>query len=555
MPLTGGAPSTRHGTFCRIDARLRARSAQVLPEYGVESEVAWLPGGVGLLARTMHVRTRTHATACKGRHWVGPTTKVVDYTCGGRAPARRRDHDAKPFGRGRDANPRFRVQGRVCSPLPRFPAVAPNRGDAMIQLVPERLSVPFRNLRFLIVDDDADQRYLLARTLSRMGLANVVEATSGREALAALARAGEPVDIVISDLQMPDGDGMELIRHIGEESIPVSMILVSALDGVLLASAAAMTQAYGVRIVGSIEKPLTRDKLFAVLRNYLPRQAVVDSSLDKAFPLEPEQVLAGISAGQFEPFFQPIVELATGRVVGAEALARWRHPAYGLLGPETFLPPLALAGNLDELSWVMLALAALEAGRWSSAGLHLAVSVNVSATSLADPAYAEAVTEIVVGQGLEPSGMILEVTETEAIRNVASALENLTRLRMKGFRLAIDDYGVGYSSMQELSRMPFTEVKIDRSFVMAATTSEKHRMMIAHTVEVTGLLGLRTVAEGVETRAEEGLLARLGCDMIQGFLVAEPMEGHEFLRWMMARRAKLVADPLSPPSTKMAVGT
>jgi len=417
----------------------------------------------------------------------------------------------------------------------------------MIELVPDGLSVPLRSLRYLVVDDDADQRFLVARTLNRMGMADVVEASSGRTALEVLAEADRPVDVVISDLQMPDMDGMELIRRIGEKALPVSVILASALDDGLLASAATMTQAYGVRIIGTIGKPITRDKLFAVLRHYVPQHAVVESSLDKAFPLEAEQVLAGIAAGQFEPFFQPKVDLVTGRVVGAEALARWRHPAYGLLGPETFLPPLAHAGYLDELSWIMLALGALEAGRWRDAGLNLSVSVNVSATSLADPNYADAVTQIVVGQGLEPNKMILELTESEAIRNVAVALENLTRLRMKGFGLAIDDYGVGYSSMQELSRMPFTEVKIDRSFVVAAGASEKHRMMIAHTVEVARLLGLKTVAEGVETRPEMELLERLGCDMIQGFFVAEPMDGHELHRWMVARRAD--ARDASPPPT------
>ena len=407
----------------------------------------------------------------------------------------------------------------------------------MIELVADGLPVPLRSLRYLVVDDDADQRFLVARTLNRMGMADVVEASSGRTALEVLSNTECPVDVVISDLQMPDMDGMELIRRIGERALPVSVILASALDDGLLASAATMTQAYGVRIIGTIGKPITRDKLFAVLRQHVPQHGVVESSLDKAFPLEPNQVLAGIAAGQFEPFFQPKVDLVTGRVVGAEALARWRHPAYGLLGPESFLPPLAAAGYLDELSWIMLALGALEAGRWRNAGLNLSVSVNVSATSLADPSYADAVTQIVVGQGLEPNKMILELTESEAIRNVAVALENLTRLRMKGFGLAIDDYGVGYSSMQELSRMPFTEVKIDRSFVVAAAASEKHRLMIAHTVEVAQLLGLKTVAEGVETRPEMELLARLGCDMIQGFLVAEPMDGHELLRWMEARRA------------------
>jgi len=296
-----------------------------------------------------------------------------------------------------------------------------------------------------------------------------------------------------------------------------------------------MSREYGVQLLGAMEKPLTAKKLKALIERHGMEAVDLPARGDGA--LSEAELSEAMRLGQFETFFQPKVQMRSGATRGAEALARWRHPAYGLLGPESFLPPLAAAGYLDELSWIMLALGALEAGRWRNAGLNLSVSVNVSATSLADPSYADAVTQIVVGQGLEPNKMILELTESEAIRDVAVALENLTRLRMKGFGLAIDDYGVGYSSMQELSRMPFTEVKIDRSFVVAAATSEKHRLMIAHTVEVAQLLGLKTVAEGVETRPEMELLARLGCDMIQGFLVAEPMDGHELLRWMEARRA------------------
>ena len=248
-------------------------------------------------------------------------------------------------------------------------------------------------------------------------------------------------------------------------------------------------------------------------------------------------VLTGISAGQIEPFFQAVVELGSGKVVGAEALARWRHPTRGILGPEVFLPPLARAGYLDELSWIMLSMSAMEAGLWRRADLRMTVSVNVSATSLADPGYADAVTQIVTGHGLDPSEMILELTETEAILNIAAALENLTRLRIKGFGLAIDDYGVGYSSMQALSRMPFTEIKIDRSFVAAAASDPKYRLMVEHTIAVAHQLGLKTVAEGVETRTECDLLASLGCDRIQGYLISKPVEGSGFLRWMLDRRA------------------
>jgi EAL domain-containing protein (putative c-di-GMP-specific phosphodiesterase class I)/CheY-like chemotaxis protein len=415
----------------------------------------------------------------------------------------------------------------------------PREGGGVIALVAEAMAVDVKGLRFLIVDDDGDQRFLLARTLNGMGVASVVEAGSGRDALAMLAEAEGSVDIIVSDLQMPDIDGMELVRHVGERKIAVSIILVSALDGVLLGSAASMTQAYGVKIIGTIEKPATREKLLAVLANYRAPKTGTGRLKSAAFEPTPEDVLAGIGAAQFEPFFQPIVELATGKVIGAEALGRWRHPTRGVLGPEAFLPPLARAGFMDELSWIMLALTAMEADRWRNAGLRLLVSVNVSGTSLADPGYADAVTQIVNGQGLEPSEMILELTETEAILNVASALENLTRLRMKGFGLAIDDFGVGYSSMQELSRMPFTEIKIDRSFVSAAASNEKSRLMIAQTVGLARQLGMKTVAEGVETRKEWNMLRELGCDMLQGYLIAKPMDGAVFLKWMLGRRARL----------------
>ncbi len=427
----------------------------------------------------------------------------------------------------------------------------------MIECVADAKAIDFDSLRFLVVDDDHDQRYLVGRTLAGMGRARVLEAASGQEALAILDRAGHAIDIVVTDLQMPQMDGMELVRRIGERKLPLSMILVSGLDGVLLASAAAMAKAYGVRVIGTIEKPATRAKLSLVLDHFRVPAAEAEDRAEASVAFAPTvaDVLNGIAAGQIEPFFQAVVELGSGNVVGAEALARWRHPSRGILGPEVFLPPLAQAGYLDELSWIMLSMSAMEMGRWPRDNQRLTVSVNVSATSLADPGYADAVTQIVTGHGLEPSEMILELTETEAILNVAAALENLTRLRIKGFGLAIDDYGIGYSSMQALSSMPFTELKIDRSFVAGAASDPKYRLMIGNAIAVARQLRLKTVAEGVETRAEYELLAGLGCDRVQGYFVSRPLEGSEFLRWMLRHRARSEADPVDSQPAIRRFGT
>jgi EAL domain-containing protein (putative c-di-GMP-specific phosphodiesterase class I)/ActR/RegA family two-component response regulator len=436
-----------------------------------------------------------------------------------------------------------------------MPARASFDPDPMTSQSAEVMVMPVRSLRFLIVDDDADQRFLLSGTLARMGMTNVVEASSGRAALDLLGRDGTAFDIVITDLHMPDVDGMALVRRIGQRRLPVAVILVTSLDSDLLQTAAAMTEAYGVKLIGTLVKPVTKDKLFNIFTRYRAPDATPAARVTGGYLPTTEEVLNGFAAAQFVPHFQAILDLATGAIVGAEALARWEHPVHGVLGPELFLPPLARAGYLDELSWIMLALSAMEARSWLDAGLRTKVSVNVSATSLADPGYADSVTEIVSGHGIEPSQMTLELTETEAIMNVAAALENVTRLRMKGFGLAVDDFGVGYSSMHELSRMPFTEIKIDRSFVTAAAAGERPRLLIEQTVAIARQLGLKTVAEGVETRAERDMLERLGCDTIQGYLVAKPMDGRKFLEWMLEQRANVRADGTAPAPAGARFGT
>jgi EAL domain-containing protein (putative c-di-GMP-specific phosphodiesterase class I)/DNA-binding NarL/FixJ family response regulator len=441
-----------------------------------------------------------------------------------------------------------------CAP-PRAFRASPFSAEPMTTHSAEVMAMPVRSLRFLIVDDDADQRFLLSGTLARMGMTNVVEAASGRAALDLLGRDDAAFDIAITDLHMPDVDGMALVRRIGQRRLPVAVVLVTSLGGDLLQTAAAMTEAYGVRLIGTLVKPATKDKLFDIFTRYRAHEAAPAAGSAAAFAPTSAEVLNGFAAAQFVPHFQAIEDIATGMIVGAEALARWDHPVHGVVGPELFLPPLARAGYLDELSWIMLALSAMEARSWQDAGLRTKVSVNVSATSLADPGYADSVTEIVSGHGIEPSQMTLELTETEAIMNVAEALENVTRLRMKGFGLAVDDFGVGYSSMHELSRMPFTELKIDRAFVTAAQVDERPRLLIEQTVAIARRLGLKTVAEGVERRAERDMLQRLGCDWIQGYLVAKPMDGRKFLEWMLERRAGIRADGTAPAPDAARFGT
>ncbi len=388
------------------------------------------------------------------------------------------------------------------------------------------------NLRFLVAEDHEFQRSVLVRMLESLGAKAVHEAADGHGALKILQDPTRPVDIVISDLEMPGMDGMEFVRHLGETGVRVSIILASALERKLLASIATMSEAYGINLLGVVEKPITPAKLEALITLHKPAQVQWGRSKTAGPTFTLEEIAAGLKNNEFEPFFQPKVELATGRVKGAEALARWRHPQHGIIAPYAFIEPLEDNDLIDELAWVMLRKAAAFCSTWRSAGLEATVSVNLSLKSLTDTRLADRVTELVLSENLEPRHMVLELTESAATTDVGKALENLARLRIKGFGLSIDDYGTGYSSMQQLTRIAFTELKIDQSFVTNAAKQESAKVILESSLDMARKLNITAVAEGVETQADWNLLRQLGCGLAQGFFIARPMEAGAYPNWV-----------------------
>jgi EAL domain-containing protein (putative c-di-GMP-specific phosphodiesterase class I) len=373
---------------------------------------------------------------------------------------------------------------------------------------------------------------MLVKVLARMGVTQVSTAADGHAALAILTSPGAVIDIIISDLDMPGMDGLEFMRHVGEAHIPVAIILASALESVLLDSVETMTRAYGVKILGVIQKPITPEKLAALMKLYLPVQENPNLIQRDAPSFTIEEIVQGIKNDEFEPFFQPKVELATGLIKGAEALARWRHPQMGIVAPYAFVGPLERHSRIDELTWLILCKSVEFCYEWrAKSGLDVSVSINISAKSLADVNFADRVIELVKCRNVDCRNIILEVTESAATTDIGHLLENLSRLRMKGFGLSIDDYGTGYSSLQQLARVAFTEIKLDQSFIRSAATQQAARIILKSSIDMAKKLGVVTVAEGIETEQDWDLLLELGCDMAQGYLIAKPIESREFLTW------------------------
>jgi EAL domain-containing protein (putative c-di-GMP-specific phosphodiesterase class I) len=390
-------------------------------------------------------------------------------------------------------------------------------------------------LTVLVVEDHDFQRRTMARMLRALGAQDVLEAGDGRQALA-LVRGTTPIDLVVCDLDMPEMDGMEFIRHLGQTEQAVSLIISSAKERALLDSVERMARAYGVQLLGTLEKPVNLTGLRDLIARHEPTKPKVVQASVNAPSFSLEQILQGLQERQFEPFFQPKLELATGRVVGAEALARWRHPGHGLVAPSAFIALLEQSKNIDKLTFAMLAGAAAACRSWRERGLELSVSVNLSLASLTDTILADRITQIVRTAGLDPKHMTLEITETAAMTEVAHALENLARLRMRGFGLSIDDYGTGYSSMQQLARIPFTELKIDQGFVTGCVANRAMRSIVESSVGMARSMGIKSVAEGVETQADWDAMKAASCDVAQGYFIAKPMDADSFLKFCVTHK-------------------
>ena len=388
-------------------------------------------------------------------------------------------------------------------------------------------------LRVLVVEDHGFQRRVALRLLADCGITDALEAADGVSALAVLERQPQPPDVVLVDLDMPGMDGIEFIGHVAQRRLARAVALVSALDPALLNTVQTMARAYGLFVLGSVEKPLTSDKLLAVLGKYEEHQGEVGE--DEIVEISADEIRAALAAGEVQPWFQPQVEFGNGKVIGVEALARWCRRDGRVVPPRHFVPVAERSGLADALTETMLVEACRWKRRWDQAGMRLRLSVNVSPATLHDPAAADHYQRLVQELGVDPSEVVLEITESLVMADAARGLGVLARLRLKGFGLSIDDFGTGYSSLAQLSQVPFTELKIDQGFVAGVHAQPRKRAVVEASLDLARKLGLETVAEGVETTEDWQVLAALGCDAAQGYLISPAVPGEELVatigRW------------------------
>ena len=387
------------------------------------------------------------------------------------------------------------------------------------------------HLHFLVAQADPAQRRALVDLLGQLGASRVTDVPDGHLALLTLEAGLAPaVNVAIVDLALPGMDGLELVRRLGQVQVPARLVVTGAQPADLLFSVETLAEAYGVELLGVIARPVSAAKLKPLLDNYSPLARPPRKPGGPRFTFQ--QIGIGLQKRQFEPFFQPKIELATGQVKGLEAFARWRHPEHGVLGPASFMEALEESGRIDFLDWSMIELS-VERCRWfQEQGIPVPISLNISPETLAHPAFVRQIGAALERHKVLPDYITFELPESSVLNTDPDFIERLVRLRMMGFGLAIDDYGTGRSNLQLLARIPFTELKIDRSFVDGASKRRPLGTVLRSCLNLAHSLDRMSVAVGVETRQDWDFLQSLGCTYAQGYHIANPMEATAFPAWL-----------------------
>jgi EAL domain-containing protein (putative c-di-GMP-specific phosphodiesterase class I)/FixJ family two-component response regulator len=339
---------------------------------------------------------------------------------------------------------------------------------------------------------------------------------------------------IFLDLAMPGVDGVEIIRFLGDNNAKAHLVLMSGHDIHLLEAARRLAESRGLKVAGVLHKPFELSALIGMYDQLAtiaaPQRPATAIKQDGRYVPTASDLDAALVAGHIIPFYQPKFSVSTRTITGVEVLARWRHPDHGLVGPDRFIPLAEKEGMIERLTDQIIDQSLVQGRFWMDQGRSLKLALNLSALALRHLDLPEDLLRRVEGRGLSPEQIVLEITESALASDFSASLDILTRLRMRRFALSIDDFGTGYSSLKQLQHGPFTELKIDQSFIAKALEEEGSLAIVESSVQLGHRMGLKVVAEGIETEPQMELIRHLGCDEAQGYLLGRPVPASDFSR-------------------------
>lgn len=395
-------------------------------------------------------------------------------------------------------------------------------------------------MKVLILDDEPFVLKLMSHQLKSLGVEDITTCQGGDEAVALMETATDRFDLIVLDLQMPGMDGVEFMRHLVRLQYNGGLLLVSGEGERILHTAEKLSRAHHLYVLGALHKPVSPAQFEQVLESYT-RQDNHRASSRKNY--NTAELRWAILNHELVNYYQPKVDVRTGRVVGVETLVRWQHPQDGLIYPDQFIGEAEESSLIDDLTEAVLIQALRHTRTWLDQGLMLHVSVNISMENLKSLDFPDRVIGQADAAGVPLKHLVLELTESRLLKNLLMILDILTRLRLRQISLSIDDFGTGHSSLVQLRDLPFDELKVDRGFVHAACRDASTRAIYEASVEMAAQLGMTSVAEGVEDRDDWNFLQASGGDLAQGYFIARPMPAEALPEWLAdweLRRPSLV---------------
>jgi EAL domain-containing protein (putative c-di-GMP-specific phosphodiesterase class I)/CheY-like chemotaxis protein len=412
--------------------------------------------------------------------------------------------------------------------------------------------------RLLVLDDDPFIPRWIRKVAEHEGYD--VSICTDLTTIRAVHRSARPT-LILMDLTLGGGyQGLEALRLLSAERCTTPIILTGSAEPGVLHSASRFGMTLDLSMAGIIPKPIELGQLRRTLAAHLHEQretstvdvmlagggesSATDSAAAKANSAVADEarLRQAFEADELRVYYQPQISLRTGAVVAMEALVRWQHPLRGLISPNAFLASAERADLIRSLTFFVLESALDECRGWARAGQPVSISVNLATSLLHEPTLPDTVEAMLERFHVAPGCLTFEVDESAAIGHVHDVLDALTRLRFKGCRLSLDNFGTGFSSLVELRNLPFSQLKIDKAYVHEARTHQAARGIVEAVIEFGHRIGLEIVAEGVEDRETLTLLKEAGCDLAQGFLISRPVDAAAVAA-MLGSAAQPVAKP------------
>jgi EAL domain-containing protein (putative c-di-GMP-specific phosphodiesterase class I) len=379
----------------------------------------------------------------------------------------------------------------------------------------------------LIIDDDPIFHLVAEEALRAIGTEDISLAEDGAIGLDIITKAPAQFDLVICDLQMPNLDGISVLRELGRISFKGALIIISSEEEDLIGLVRRMAQMVGVRVLGTLKKPLTVENLRAILVKN--GDATVHA---EATPVTRHALKTALSENRLVPYYQPKVDLRSNRISGVEVLTRVLDEDGLPADPTRMLRAAEQYDLMMPFTLSIIKQTVSDYRRFKSVGCDLECAINLSPSMLSDLDLPDALTDICRASKVDPSRITLEITENQFIEYKANVLEVLSRLRLRGFRLSIDDFGTGATSIEQLRLFPCNELKIDKSFVGSALEDPFAKTTVETSIRLAAMLQMSVVAEGVETVEQLAYVRISGANFAQGYLFSEPLPAKELANWI-----------------------